>query len=235
MSATDRRDNLDSGDLEETIGAMVDKKIRNAELALRVSAPGTVVAYDPATQRAQVTVGFLQIQDQDTPAGSVEIPLPPDVVFGARVAWRQSATSYDVGPIAPGDTGLIVFADRCLDQWYLQAGVPVDPIDGRAHDMADGVFFPGLAADAGLPVPPLNPLARTIEAPVIQLGAAAADFALQGTALIAAANGISTALAAVPNATDPATVITLANANKAAIIGLIAAIAANVSTKVMVE
>lgn len=236
MSATDKRDIVDANAAGESLNDTLKKWRRNTELDLRVAAPGTVVAYNPLDQTAQVTVGFIAIQNVDTPVGNVETPLPPFVVPAARVAWRQGATHSDFHPIVPGDTGLLIFADRALDQWILQGGAPVDPVHARAHDLADAIFIPGLAPTALQATPPVNPAARTIEAPLIALGAAATEFGLRGTTLNATLATARTVLAAVPPSAspDPATITAIA-ANKTAIIAIIDALAAAISTKVQIE
>jgi len=178
-TATDRRDTIDTPPAGGSLRGMIQRALRKHDLDLRVAAPATVVTYTPATQVARCTLGFLRISSQTSPAGEVEVPLPPELV-DARVAVAQGATHSDHLPIAPGDTGLLIFADRALDQWYRAkpvAGVvpPVDPAIGRAHDQADAVFFPGLAPDAKRALPPSPALAaaRVIDAPTIALGAAA--------------------------------------------------------------
>lgn len=179
---------------------MVQRALRKRDLDLRVAAPATVVSYTPATQTAMCTIGFLKVTATDTPAGEVAVPLPPELVE-ARVAIAQGTTWSDQPPIpVPGDTGLLIFADRALDQWYRGGGLPVDPAIGRTHDQADAIFFPGLAPDARLSAPALNPLARTIEAPAIHLGAAAAQPAVRGTLAVAALNAYATALTAAATA-----------------------------------
>ena len=173
-TATDRRDTIDTPPAGGSLRGMIQRALRKHDLDLRVAAPATVVTYTPATQVARCTLGFLRISSQTSPAGEVEVPLPPELV-DARVAVAQGATHSDHLPIAPGDTGLLIFADRALDQWYRGGGSAVDPAIGRAHDQADAVFFPGLAPDAKRALPPSPALAaaRVIDAPTIALGAAA--------------------------------------------------------------
>lgn len=48
-------------------------------------------------------------------------------------------------PIAVGDTGYCLVADRSLDVWLASEGGVVDPSDSRVHDLVDAVFIPGLA------------------------------------------------------------------------------------------
>lgn len=238
MSATDSRDTIDAAAPGTGLRGYVKRELRNHELETRVSAPGQVVTYDPATQIAQCAVGYLQVLAADVPgAGEVETPMRPDLV-NARVALLQGATHSDHPPISPLDTGMLFFLDRALDAWLLGPGSPVDPVDGRAHDMADAVFVPGLAPDARRRPPPSNPAARTIEAPAIALGGAAVPVtgnALRGGQVSAAITAPLAALTAVPPATDPITVIALANANQVALLALMNAIQAAISAKVVIE
>lgn len=44
-------------------------------------------------------------------------------------------------PIAAGDEGLVVFASRCIDNWWVQGDVQTQA-DLRMHDLSDGFFLP---------------------------------------------------------------------------------------------
>lgn len=65
----------------------------------------------------------------------------------------------------------------------------------------------------------------------ITLGEGGEDFLVKGTSLNSAWQPISTTLTAVPDASDPSSVITLANANKTAILGIISALTSALSEK----
>ena len=256
--STDRRDTIDVPTPGAAVRSMLRALRRNTELGLCVMKPGTVVSYDPLTQTAQCTVGFLRVPAQglDGLPGELGAPMPPELV-AARVAVLQGASHSDHVPITPGDTGILIFADRALDQWYRQGGAPVDPGHARTHDQADAVFLPGLSPDARRSAPPLNPLgARTIDAPIIALGAGAVSEPvvrglLLSTALntyagaITAANTALNAAAqifyAIPAPTPPqqaamATAFAAWNtATIAAQTALTSALTASLSTKVFVE
>jgi hypothetical protein len=176
--STDRRDTIDTPTPGAAVRSMVRNERRNCELGLCVMKPATVVRYDETTQTAQCVVGFLRVPAQgiDGLPGELGAPMPPELV-SARVAVLQGSTHADHVPILPNDTGMLIFADRALDQWYRQSGVPVDPGHARTHDQADAVFIPGLAPDAlrSMPRTPaqIAAQARVIEAPTIALGSAA--------------------------------------------------------------
>lgn len=52
--------------------------------------------------------------------------------------WRISM------PLAVGDTGLALVADRSMDAWLAGSGEAADPNDTRVHHLADAIFVPGL-------------------------------------------------------------------------------------------
>jgi Phage protein Gp138 N-terminal domain len=72
-------------------------------------------------------------------------PLPLPVIQDAMVGTPRGKSWFIQMPIAPGDTGLAVFADRSIDVFSASSGVtPVDPIDSRTHSKSDAIFYPGL-------------------------------------------------------------------------------------------
>lgn len=84
--------------------------------------------------------------------GDKVVPLP--VITHALVAMPSGTgggQAYGLRlPLAVGDVGLAVFADRSLDTYAVSSGhEPVDPLDCRAHDLTDAIFFPGLCSIPG--------------------------------------------------------------------------------------
>lgn len=159
-----RRDHIDAETPADRLGDLLARVARRVALDIHVSVPATVVSYNATTQRATVTLGFRAVED-----GAVS-PDPPIQIANMPVRWERGVDSYDTRPLAAGATGQVFFADRALDEWLRQGG-SVDPIDARAHSLADGVFYPGVGPS---PIsPPPNPAARVIEAPVIMLGSTA--------------------------------------------------------------
>jgi hypothetical protein len=55
----------------------------------------------------------------------------------------------------PGDTGMIQFSERSIDQWFAGVGEggPVDPADDRIFDISDAIFVPGIRTAANAIVP----------------------------------------------------------------------------------
>lgn len=234
MSDTDRRDKIHADADGDLLGVFANRE-RTLLLALRTGSPATVIAYDPATQTASLTVDTLAVASTDLP---VDVPDPPERLDRVPVVFTRAmgGLAYDTIPVLPGDTGMIFCMDRAIDQWR-RLGVPTDPIDGRTHSHADAVFMPGLHADTDPIIPPTSLAARVIEAPLIMLGVGATQPAVLGTAFAAAlaayTSGMITAAntwaGLAPGAPAFATAVTTLNT------ALAAALAAMLSTKVLVQ
>lgn len=162
---------VDGGGPRLPLSALFDISRRRGSLETRVAEPGRVVAYDAATQRADVACELLTVVRGATQVDAqTETPLPPRILQRVPVIWPRTAAGYVTLPLVTGDTGLLVFCDRSLERWKT-AGTPDAPADARAHSMADGVFIPGLHADTTPITPPTSLVATVVEGPQIWLGA----------------------------------------------------------------
>lgn len=233
MSSTDTRDAVDAEAVVADLPAAFQKLSRLVELELHVSAPCTVVGPGSKPGRYDVTYGFLPVFY----SGQAEVPGEPIIIPDAVLRYPKGYTA----PVLPGDTGHVIFTDRCLVKW-MELGAPVDPFSGRAHDLADAIFEPGLVPDTQGAIP--DPTGVVIDdAGLVSLGAAASSFGVLGTQLTtsvgvaAETTTIAGILNLVPNAAEPTapTAATLANANKAAILAIAAALRAAISTKVRLQ
>jgi hypothetical protein len=183
MSGQDKRDSIDASSVGATLNDLLALWRRSIELEVRVSSPATVVTYDPALQTAKVVLGLLPvafIADEEVPQGAIVIPT-------ARVRWVGGSLGYVTTPLVPGDTGHVVFTDRCLAQWLL-AGGSVDPVNGRTHALADAIFEPGLRHNANAITPPTDLTATVVEGPLVRLGSLALNgVVVDGTQTLAGA------------------------------------------------
>lgn len=99
------------------------------------SIPGHVLAFDPATQLAQIQIGIVRTKlDKTTFTPSPLIEVPVYFAGGDFAVEHQ----LDVG-----NEGFILFSQRCIDGWMTTGGVATNPIM-RFHDMSDAAFFPGI-------------------------------------------------------------------------------------------
>lgn len=154
---------------------------RQVKLSIRTHVPARVVAYDPATQTANVQVELQQVvrytDPQRLPAGAVpsgtppngEATLPPTQIMKVPVVWPRTLAGYVTFPLVSGDTGELHISDRSLEQWRL-AGAPTDPGLAFTHALKDAVFHPGLHPDTQPITPATDLTATVVEGTLIKLG-----------------------------------------------------------------
>ena len=99
------------------------------------SVPGHVLTFDPGQQRAQVRIGV-----QTVTAGGAVIQPPP--IIDVPVLFAGGTQFATIHQIDPGDEGLILFSQRCVDAWKQTGGVAQNPL-ARFHDTHDAFFIPG--------------------------------------------------------------------------------------------
>lgn len=105
-----------------------------------VSGDGTAVDVVPAVSLAQRLDGAV-------------VPIAMPVLRGVPVQLLGSTSLglFVAVPITAGDDGLLVIADRALDNWQHGAGIlpPPDMQTPRHHDATDAVYIPGLQRLSG--------------------------------------------------------------------------------------
>lgn len=198
-------DSLDDKGREPTLDDLLALRERALVLGLRVSAPAIVTKVEG--DRVDVRLGFLPVTEDGTTEPAIECPAVP-------VAWPATSAGYMTLPLVPGDRGLVVFGDRNLGEW-LRLGVPADPISGRAHDLADGVFLPGGPRPAGTEVP-LDATATVLDGPQVKIGAEAVSAVALAAELHTYLAAMITAAPVAPNdggATFKAALLTYLGAN----------------------
>lgn len=122
----------------ELIRAAIDAAIDEARVAL----PGRVEAVDIEAQTVDVQPMILNRLIDDE-GGVTQETLP--VIPAVPISWPRGGGFFVTMPIETGDTGLIVFCDRSIDQWRAKGGsTPADPLDIRSHSLDGAVFVPGL-------------------------------------------------------------------------------------------
>lgn len=135
---------------------------RATEIGIRTAIPARILTYNPTTQKAKVIAEHIVVLNDDFG----ESELAPMTLEAIPVRWPAAGagTSYMTFPLVPGDTGHIVISDRSLERW-MTTNKPVDPALRHTHNPIDGIFEPGLHADA-------KPLAATdMTAAVLESGA----------------------------------------------------------------
>jgi len=181
--------------LEELLRRAIDSRIAR----VHVSMPGQVTEYDHTQQRATVQPiprGRYLDEDEEPVVYRFE-PIP-----NVPVAFH-SATGYAITyPLTVGDQGLLVFAERSIDEWLNNGEGDTTPQDTRRHDLSDAVFYPGTRSFAkAIAASGIDVGALVVEGGNIKIGSSAAVH----PATFGDVNHTNwTALAAVFNAWVPA-------------------------------
>jgi len=101
---------------------------------------GTIQSYDPESCTVEVSINFkAELSD-----GRIfDYPLLVD----CPVVFLTGGSSYVSMPIETGDTCVVLFNDRDMDNWWYDGSVTV-PSSARVHSLADGMALVGVRSQA---------------------------------------------------------------------------------------
>jgi hypothetical protein len=138
---------------------VLNDAINDALIDVHVSLPGRVQLYNPLTQTATIVLPIKRVLQRADDSFTTEA-LP--VLENVPVAFMRSAAFALTLPLAPGDTGLVVFSEVSIDQWRSK-NAETSPGDIGRHTLTGGVFYPGLAPNAKA----INPLDTDISTDMV--------------------------------------------------------------------
>ena len=116
---------------------------------------GTIQAIDYTKMTATIQIVFQQALRDGT---FQNIPVLTD----CPVFTLQGGGYSLQFPIEEGDTAIVLFSDRNIDNWFQSGGVQV-PADGRLHSLSDAIAIVGINSLASPLIPsPLTDIARLI-------------------------------------------------------------------------
>lgn len=121
--------------MDATQTELLEQAKENAMMDVRVSMPARIVSFDPATKTAQVEICMQMVDDDDS-----TIEYPP--LVDCPCLFTRGGGFHVVHPYSVGDSGLVLFSDRCLDGWF-ESGKTAPPMDFRVHSMSDAYFIGG--------------------------------------------------------------------------------------------
>ena len=121
---------------------LIRMAIARALADVHVSLPGSVQAYDPATQRADVQPLLRRtlVASDGTELAAETLPILMDV----PVVFPRGGGGFVSWPLAKGDLVHVVFVEASIDQWLDGDGELTTPSDFRRHSLSDAVAYPGL-------------------------------------------------------------------------------------------
>lgn len=129
--------------------------LRGWQAGIYTSSPAIIDSFDPSKQTCTAQLAIKARVDDSTAwakvkqAGDVApwVTLPKLVDIPVHF---PSGGGYTLTfPVQPGDEALIVFSQRCIDNWFMSGGVQ-SQADFRMHDLSDGFAFVGVRSLARL-------------------------------------------------------------------------------------
>jgi len=119
-------------DEQTLLREVMNDRLRQVNVAL----PGRIERYVASTRQADV-LPLITEKYADGEVVTLPVLTNVPVVMPATQAGRLTL------PVAPGDTVLVVFSQRSLDNWLSEGG-KVNAGDIRMHSMSDAMAIPGL-------------------------------------------------------------------------------------------
>lgn len=121
------------------MATLLDMKVREAMSALNCHQVGTIQSFNASKQTATVSINM-----KLTVGGVVkDYPLLVDVPVFVLGGGDRVVTI----PIQTGDTCLVLFNDRDIDNWF-SSGIATTPNSTRLHDLSDGLALVGFRSAA---------------------------------------------------------------------------------------
>lgn len=102
---------------------------------------GVIQSFDAPTQTATIQIQIKRIDSIALDGSVVYADVP--VLANCPVFILFGGAGHLTFPIAKGDSCLVIFNDREIDQWFA-SGTPQRPITQRVHDIADGIALVGI-------------------------------------------------------------------------------------------
>jgi hypothetical protein len=123
------------GDITETLRSAFEGQLVEVWTAL----PAIVQSFDDkeCTCSAQPSIQGL-VRSSDGSSKWVNLP----VLIHVPVVFPRGGPFSITFPVKKDDECLIVFSSRCIDQWWAQGGIQIQP-ELRLHDLHDGFAFVG--------------------------------------------------------------------------------------------
>ena len=125
--------------IETSITKLIKASFFELMKTVGTSIPGNIIAFNPVNQLAQVQIGVVRIDVKGK-----EFTPPPIIECPVQI---PGSGDYTVEfEIKPGTECLLIFSQRCIDDWINSGGVAKQPII-RFHDMNDACAMLGIRSE----------------------------------------------------------------------------------------
>lgn len=130
------------------LAEFISRRMRDISARINCHTIGTVVSFNSTNQTVVVNVNFLRVNRAVNPIGtsgnsSDEVISIPIQLVDVPIIILQGGASALTFPVAAGDSCMLMFCDRDMDNW-LHAGTVAVPNSERVHDINDAVALVGL-------------------------------------------------------------------------------------------
>lgn len=120
---------------EPTLASVLQLHKEDVMYSINCHQIGEIVSFNPSTQTAEVQIKMLRMMNGELKQYPVLIDCPCVVLSGGSGRLTM--------PINAGDSCLVLFNDRDIDNWY-SGGQSVAPRTERKHNFADAIALVGI-------------------------------------------------------------------------------------------
>jgi hypothetical protein len=121
-----------------SVDSVMDAAAGDLSGRLRVAMPAIVAAFDEKNQTVTLQAAIAGTDEN----GSA---MTPPVLADVPVKFPRGGGFAFTFPVNPGEEGWVLFADRCIDNWF-STGQVSQAAEHRQHDWSDGGFLPGFSS-----------------------------------------------------------------------------------------
>lgn len=132
---------------DPNLKSLLDQVKRDVLTTINCSQVGEIVVFDAAKQTAQIQLKIMRLVADRTAQPVVYIPKICPLLIDCPVMVLSGGSGRITFPILPGDTCLVVFNDRDIDNWF-KTGATLPPNSTRLHDLSDGLAIVGFRTQA---------------------------------------------------------------------------------------
>ena len=120
---------------QPTLASLLELQKKGTMRQINCHQVGEIVSFDPGTQTAEVQVKMSFLQNGEIKEYPLLLDCPCIILAGGQGALTM--------PISAGDSCLVLFNDRDMDNWY-SGGQTMPPRTDRLHDFSDAIALVGL-------------------------------------------------------------------------------------------
>lgn len=124
---------------------LMDIASRETMLLMNCCHVATIQSFDSSNLTVTATINYKQTfsnRNEDGTYSPVAIDYP--VIIDCPVYLPQGGTCALTMPISPGDTCLVIFNDRDLDNWLSDGATTLRNASSRLHSFSDGIALIGV-------------------------------------------------------------------------------------------